>query len=90
MTGRQSSMAIPLGLGNAAKAINVLSLSLSPGGLLELLERDGANVHLWGLNGHSLGAFNELWGWNGHKTRSSSRAPEHDSRGEAIDIPAPA
>jgi hypothetical protein len=30
----------------------------------------------------------ELWRWNGHRTRSGSRAPEHDSRGEATDTPA--
>jgi hypothetical protein len=41
MIGRQSPMAMPLRLSNAAEVINVLGLPLSPEGLLELLKRDG-------------------------------------------------
>jgi len=32
--------------------------------------------------------MDELWRWNGHMTYSGSRAPEHDSQGEAIGTPA--
>jgi hypothetical protein len=37
-------MAMPLRLGDAAEVINVLGLSLSSEGFLELLERDGGII----------------------------------------------
>jgi hypothetical protein len=44
MISRQSPMAMPLRLGDAAEVINVLGLPLSPEGLFELLERDGGII----------------------------------------------